>query len=209
MITSSFKITSSEFIISSATGKQPVEDSMRQVVFAGKSNVGKSSLINSLLNRKSLAKTGGTPGKTRLINFFLVNSHFYFVDLPGYGYASVSNTEKEKWRKMVKEYFSGSQDIALAFTILDIRRDPDDNDLKLIEMLDGLNIPQVILLNKKDKLSGNGLFVRMKFFDEFFRKYPSISDIIPYSTVNHFNREKVLELIDAATSGGQDDPDRL
>jgi GTP-binding protein len=196
-----FKIISSEFVVSSASGKDIVEDDMKQIVFTGKSNVGKSSLINSLLSRKKLAKTGNRPGKTRLINFFIINSSFYFVDLPGYGYAAVSRSEKQKWGKMIRTYFSESKSVRLAFSIIDIRHDPGEHDLKLIEMLDGLKIPQIILLNKRDKLSNNELFVRLRAFSESFSCFRTIIDILPYSAVTHHNREAVLKYIESITSG--------
>ena len=173
---------------------------MIQIVFTGKSNVGKSSLINSILNRKNLAKTGKLPGKTRLINFFLINSSFYFVDLPGYGYAEVSKVEKLKWEKMIKEYFVTCKRIRMAFSILDIRHDPTGKDMTLIDMFESLKIPQIIILSKKDKLSNNELFVRMNAFKNVFKKYSSVIDVIPYSSVTHFNREKVLEHIEKTIS---------
>jgi GTP-binding protein len=196
MKTELFRIISSEYITSSASGKDIVIDELKQIVFTGKSNVGKSSLINSLLNRKNLAKTGNTPGKTRLINFFLINSSFYFVDLPGYGYAAVSKTERAKWKKMIVEFFKKSKCVKLAFSILDIRHDPSENDLSLIRMFEDYNIPQIIILNKKDKLSNNELFVRMKTFNKLFDGFNTIIDMVPYSSINHFNREKILEYLD-------------
>lgn len=196
MKTELFRIISSEYITSSASGKDIVIDELKQIVFTGKSNVGKSSLINSLLNRKNLAKTGNTPGKTRLINFFLINSSFYFVDLPGYGYAAVSKTERVKWKKMIVEFFKKSKCVKLAFSILDIRHDPSENDLSLIRMFEDYNIPQIIILNKKDKLSNNELFVRMKTFNKLFDGFNTIIDMVPYSSINHFNREKILEYLD-------------
>jgi len=196
MKTELLRIISSEYITSSASGKDIVIDELKQIVFTGKSNVGKSSLINSLLNRKNLAKTGNTPGKTRLINFFLINSSFYFVDLPGYGYAAVSKTERAKWKKMIVEFFKKSKCVKLAFSILDIRHDPSENDLSLIRMFEDYNIPQIIILNKKDKLSNNELFVRMKTFNKLFDGFNTIIDMVPYSSINHFNREKILEYLD-------------
>ncbi|MBU4486423.1 MAG: ribosome biogenesis GTP-binding protein YihA/YsxC [Candidatus Delongbacteria bacterium] len=196
----SFKIISSEYITSSASGKNIEIEEFRQIVFTGKSNVGKSSLINSLLNRKNLAKTGNTPGKTRLINFFLVNSSFYFVDLPGYGYAAVSKTEKQKWKNMIEVFFRNTKSVKLAFSILDIRHPPTENDFSLIRMFESLKIPQIIILNKKDKLSNNELFVQMKLFKKIFSEFETIFDFVPYSSVNHFNREKVLDYLDKAVN---------
>jgi len=201
MINEEFRIISSEFIISSASGKNIVDDDFKQVVFTGKSNVGKSSLINSILSRKNLAKTGNTPGKTRLINFCLVNSSFYFVDLPGYGYAAVSKTEKAKWKKMISDFFKDSKNVKLAFSILDIRHTPTESDLVLINMFEKFNIPQIVVLNKKDKLSNNELFVQLKIFKNKFTDFSTIIDVIPYSSLNHFNKEKVISYLEKTVTG--------
>lgn len=190
-----YKIKTSEFVISSASGKNIEIDQLPEIIFTGKSNVGKSSLINSILNRKKLAKTGNTPGKTKLINFFLVNSSFYFVDLPGYGYAAVSKAEKEKWSKMINAYINASNSIKLAFSILDIRHKPTQNDITLIEMFNSMNIPQIIILNKKDKISNNTLFVQLRMFKEVLKDIGTVVEIVPYSAATGFNRDKVLNHI--------------
>lgn len=194
-----FKITSSEFVVSSASGKDTGLENFPHIVFTGKSNVGKSSVINSILGRKNLARIGNTPGKTRLINFFLVNSSFYFTDLPGYGYAAVSLPEKEKWAKMIKEYLFSEKNIKLAVSILDVRHDPGEHDLLLTELFESLNIPHIILLNKKDKISNNVFFNRMKAFRDILQARSSASAVIPYSAKYHFNRDKVLEHIKTAS----------
>lgn len=201
-----YKIKSSDFVISSASGKNIEIDQLPEIIFTGKSNVGKSSLINSILNRKRLAKTGNTPGKTKLINFFIVNSSFYFVDLPGYGYAAVSKTEREKWSKMIKAYLNASSSIKLAFSILDIRHKPTQNDITLIEMFHSMNIPQIIILNKKDKISNNKLFVQSRMFKEILSGLETVIEIIPYSAVTGFNRDRVLNHIQ--NFSGEDDADR-
>jgi len=189
------KIKSSEFIKSASEKSGFIIDEKEQLVFAGRSNAGKSSLINSLLNRKKLAKTSNTPGKTRLVNYFLINDSFYFVDLPGYGYASVPKTEREKWRKLTKDFFNDNNRLRLAFSIVDIRHNPSENDLMLIDTFDFFNIPQIVILSKKDKLSNNKVFVQQKMFKKLLADKQSIVEIIPYSSVKHFNREKVLEII--------------
>jgi GTP-binding protein len=199
-----FKIKTSEYITSSASGKDIEIEDFDQFVFTGKSNVGKSSLINSVLGRRNLAKTGNTPGKTRLVNFFLVNSSFYFVDLPGYGYASVSKSEKERWKKMIDIFLRNSKKVRMAFSIMDIRHTPTLNDLSLVEMFETMNLPQVIILNKRDKLSNNEIFVRLKDFKYVFSRYKTVIELVPYSSVTHFNREKLLDII-ACQLGGTDD----
>lgn len=147
------KILSAEFIVSAVGPAQFPKDRRPQVAFAGRSNVGKSSLINALLNRKHLVKTSATPGKTQLINFFLVNGAFYFVDLPGYGYARVPHAVTDAWAPMVEGYLNGSPTLAAAVVLLDSRRDPDERDQRLVEWLNTSAIPAIYALTKTDKLN--------------------------------------------------------
>lgn len=149
------QIRSATFVTSAAKPHQFLRRPIPHVVFAGRSNVGKSSLLNKLLNRKSLAKTSATPGKTRLVNYFLVNDRFFFVDVPGYGYARVSRTERAAWGKMMDAYFTDTPTIAMVFLLLDIRRDPNEDDRQMIEYLAHLELPFRLLLTKADKLSRN------------------------------------------------------
>ncbi len=147
------KIISAEFTISAAKPEQFPKDSKPHIAFAGRSNVGKSSIINSLLHRKSLVKTSATPGKTQLINFFLINGNFYFVDLPGYGYARVPQAVTDAWAPMIEGYFKESPQLAGVVVLLDSRREPDDRDMRLIEWLAQYDIPAVFALTKADKLN--------------------------------------------------------
>jgi len=149
------QILSASFAISAAHPRQFLQRPIPHFVFAGRSNVGKSSLLNKLLNRKNLAKTSNTPGKTRLINYFLINDRFYFVDIPGYGYAKVSKRERLQWGRLIETYFETTPYIAMVFQLLDIRRDPNDDDLQMIEWLQQLELPYHILITKADKLSKN------------------------------------------------------
>jgi len=189
-------IKHSEFITSAANRSGFIEDDLQQIVFAGKSNVGKSSLINSLLRRKKLAKTSSTPGKTQLINYFLVNQSFYFVDLPGYGFAKVPLKEKEKWKRMINDYLAKNEKLFAAVSIIDIRHDPGPNDLEMIKWFSFYGIKQILILNKADKLSNNKIAVQLKKIKKIFAK-ETITEFIPYSTVAHTNRQKVLNLIDS------------
>lgn len=147
------KITSAEFIKSAVRPDQYPKTGLPEVAFAGRSNVGKSSLINALLGRRKLAQTSATPGKTRLVNFFSVNGRFSFVDLPGYGFARVSRAEKESWGPMVETYLRESARLRLVVSILDVRHDPTDQDRDLIEWLRHYGRRHLIVLTKSDKLS--------------------------------------------------------
>ncbi len=147
------KITSAEFIKSAVKPDQYPKTGLPEVAFAGRSNVGKSSLINTLLGRRKLAQTSATPGKTRLVNFFSVNGRFCFVDLPGYGFARVSRAEQQSWGPMVETYLRDSAQLRLVVCILDVRHDPTAQDRDLIEWLRHYWRRQLIVLTKSDKLS--------------------------------------------------------
>ena len=147
------KILSAEFITSAAGPKQFPADRKPQVAFAGRSNVGKSSLINAILNRKGLVKTSATPGKTQLVNFFLINGQFYLVDLPGYGYAKAPRAVTDAWAPMIEGYLKGAPQLRTVVVLLDIRRVPDERDRRLIEWLRHYDIPALFVLTKADKVN--------------------------------------------------------
>ncbi|NPV03753.1 MAG: YihA family ribosome biogenesis GTP-binding protein [Syntrophaceae bacterium] len=147
------KITSAEFVKSAVKPDQYPAGGLPEIAFAGRSNVGKSSLINALLGRKKLAQTSATPGKTRLINFFSVNGLLSFVDLPGYGFARVSRSEQETWGPMIETYLRERADLRLVVCILDVRHDPTGQDRDLIEWLRHFGRRHLIVLTKSDKLS--------------------------------------------------------
>jgi GTP-binding protein len=146
------KILSAKFVTSAAWPKQFPSDSRPQIAFAGRSNVGKSSLINAFLNRKNLVKTSATPGKTQLINFFLINDDFYCVDLPGYGYAKAPRSVVDAWAPMIEGYIRDSPQIRVVVVLLDIRREPDARDERLVEWLAHYGVPACYVLTKADKL---------------------------------------------------------
>lgn len=133
------------------TSKLPKNDKI-EIAFAGKSNVGKSSLINGLLNRKALARTSGTPGKTQTINFYNINEEFYFVDLPGYGYAKVSAKEREQWGKMIEKYLNNSEKLVMVFLLVDIRHEPSANDKMMYDWIVQSGFSPVIIATKLDKI---------------------------------------------------------
>lgn len=151
------KIFSAKFVKSATAPEHYPEDSLPEIAFAGKSNVGKSSLINALVNRRGLAQTSSTPGRTRLINFFTVNDRISFVDLPGYGFARVPKAVKKQWGPMIESYLLNRKNLRLIIVILDVRREPSPEDLSLFEWLRFNDIPFVPVLTKIDKVSKNEL----------------------------------------------------
>ena len=146
-------IKTAEFVKSAVKPSHYPPADFPEVAFAGRSNVGKSSLINTLLNRKRLVKTSSTPGRTQLINFFLINQDFSFVDLPGYGYAKVPVSVKKKWGPMIETYLSTRETLKGVTLIMDIRRSPGDEEILLMDWLDYFRIPCIMILTKTDKLS--------------------------------------------------------
>lgn len=145
-----------------------------EVVLCGRSNVGKSSFINSLFNRKDLAKISSTPGKTRSINYYQIDNNFYIVDLPGYGYAKVSSSERKKWAKLIEDFFTNSQMINLVIHIIDARHKPTELDVKLNQLLKVLNLPYIFLLNKSDKLKQS----------EYKQSFRNLSEEFPEAKLN-------------------------
>jgi len=146
------KINSAEFLLSASTKRQFPPATLPEIAFAGRSNVGKSTLINSLLNRKKLVKTSATPGKTQLINFFKINDQFFFVDLPGYGYAKVPKSVQSKWQDLVEAYLSERETLRNVIVILDCRHSPTLQDRQLLDWLNYYERPLMIIASKIDKL---------------------------------------------------------
>lgn len=160
------KITSAEFVKSAVWPPQYPPGIMPEVAFVGRSNVGKSSLMNTLVGRKKLAKTSNTPGRTQLINFFTVNEKISFVDLPGYGFAKVAQSVKKDWGDMIESYLRERQNLAMVIFILDIRRDPNADDLSLRDWLESYRIPYISILTKADKLSNNQAIGRQRLIEK-------------------------------------------
>jgi len=163
------KITSAQFIKSAVWPPQYPPAIMPEIAFVGRSNVGKSSLMNTLVGRKNLAKTSNTPGRTQLINFFTVNETISFVDLPGYGFAKVPRSVKKDWGDMMEAYLRERQSLCLVIFILDIRRDPNADDLSLRDWLDHYRIPYLYILTKSDKLSNNQAIARKRAIEKMLR----------------------------------------
>ena len=149
------EIKSASFVVGVASPGQLPDSHLPEVAFAGRSNVGKSSLINSVLKRKNLARTSASPGKTREFNFYLVNSDFHLVDLPGMGYAKVSKSDRSRWARSIVGYLAGRENLRLLFHLVDSRHPLMESDDSLIELHRQIDVPVVIVLTKADKLSGN------------------------------------------------------
>ena len=181
-------------IVCGVTSRLP-DTGMPEVAFAGKSNVGKSSLINGLMNRKSLARTSGQPGKTQTINFYKVNREMYLVDLPGYGYARVSQSEKEKWGKMIERYLHTSRNLKAVFLLIDIRHAPSANDCQMYEWILHNGVRPIIIATKLDKLKRSQVQKNLKILREGLRLEKDVT-VIPFSAETKQGREEIWELID-------------
>jgi GTP-binding protein len=192
------KITSAEFITSAVHQRQYPPDTQPEVAFAGRSNVGKSSLINALVNRKNLVKTSARPGRTQTLNFFLINKHYRFVDLPGYGFAEVPLSVRAGWKGMVEEYLGSRRSLKLVVLILDIRRDPGPDDASLMRWLEAAGKPFLAVLTKADKLSKNGQQAQHRIIQE--RLLLKKEEMTLFSAVTHQGRLEVLHYITGALS---------
>ena len=177
------------------TSKLP-ENAYPEVAFAGKSNVGKSSLINALMNRKSLARTSAQPGKTQTINFYNINDAMYLVDLPGYGYAKVSEAEKEKWGKMIERYLQTSKQLKAVFLLIDIRHDPSANDRQMYEWMVYQGYAPIIIATKLDKIKRSQIQKQVKAIRVGLNVEPG-TIIIPFSAETKQGRDEIWELVDS------------
>lgn len=180
-------------IVCGPTSKLP-ENKLPEVAFAGKSNVGKSSLINALMNRKSYARTSAQPGKTQTINFYNINEAIYFVDLPGYGYAKASKTEVEKWGKMIEKYLRTSKQLKCVFLLVDIRHDPGNNDKIMYEWVTANGYTPVIIATKLDKIKRSQISKQVAAIRSTLGADEAV--IIPFSATSKQGREEIYEIID-------------
>lgn len=176
------------------TSKLPV-NSLPEIAFAGKSNVGKSSLINGLMNRKSLARTSSSPGKTQTINYYNINNEMYFVDLPGYGYATANEKVKATWGKMIEDYLHQSKQIRAVFLLIDIRHAPSENDRIMYDWIVSRGYHPIIIATKLDKIKRSQVEKQKKMICDTL----DVEDdtiVIPYSALNKQGREEIYELLD-------------
>lgn len=192
------QIKSAEFVMSNSEVAKCPKNRLPEYAFIGRSNVGKSSLINMLMQRKNLAKTSGRPGKTQLINHFIVNQNWYLVDLPGYGYARVSKSSKKTFQKFITNYFEKRQQLVLAFVLIDCRHEPQPIDLEFMQWLGENQIPFAMIFTKADKLKPNALERNIE--DYKAKMLETWEEIPPYfatSSSKGTGRDEVLQYIDA------------
>jgi len=179
------------------------ENQMPEVAFAGKSNVGKSSLINALMNRKSYARTSSQPGKTQTINFYNINDELYFVDLPGYGYATANEKVKAQWGKMIEKYLHTSKQLKLVFLLIDIRHAPGANDVHMYQWILDNGFTPIIIATKADKIKRSQLDKCLKIIRETLQVEKG-TRMIPFSSTSKQGREEVYALLDEMLGKGEE-----
>ncbi len=192
------KIISAEFINSIYDLRTLPKTVLSEFVFVGRSNVGKSSLINKICNKKNLAKIGSVPGKTRQLNYFLINEEFYLVDLPGYGYAKVPEQIRAGWRKLVEEYISERQNVNMVFVLIDARHEPTYLDELMVSWLEYYEIPYCIVLTKADKISKNKMDKQIYRSSKIVNNDDLCIDYIPFSIITGEGKTEILNLIQNA-----------
>ena len=195
------KIKEATFVISNTDYKQCPDEDRPEFAFIGRSNVGKSSLINMLVNNKNLAKTSGRPGKTQLINHFIINNHWFLVDLPGYGYAKASKVQREKWEKFIAEYLTKRKQLLNVFVLLDCRLEPQQIDLEFMNWCGQKQIPFCIVFTKIDKISSSVLGKNLaKYKKEMLKSWDEIPPVYTSSSESAFGKEKILNYIELINS---------
>ncbi len=191
------KIKSAEFVISNTDYKLCPKETHPEYAFIGRSNVGKSSLINALVNRKNLAKTSGKPGKTQLINHFKINESWFLVDLPGYGYASTSKTNREMFKEMINKYLLNRKNLICLFVLLDIRHNPQSIDLEFMEKMGQEKIPFVMVFTKSDKISQTQISKNIKLYKtEMLKQWEYLPDMFITSSENQNGISEILKFIE-------------
>ncbi|HTP80802.1 MAG TPA: ribosome biogenesis GTP-binding protein YihA/YsxC [Bacteroidota bacterium] len=193
------KITSAEFLQGVADLRQLPKNELREVLYIGRSNVGKSSLLNKMCNKRGLARSSATPGKTREINYYIINNSFYFVDLPGYGYAKVPEQMRAGWKKLIEDFLKRGGPISLAMQLIDSRQEPTPLDLMMMDWLEYYEVPYLLVLTKADKLPFSKLTKQIDAYKDQF--HPQLNDgccrgIVPFSIVNGDGRAALLKLIE-------------
>lgn len=191
------EIKSATFVVSNTNYKKCPTEGLPEYAFIGRSNVGKSSLINMLTRQKDLAKTSGRPGKTQLINHFLINNNWYLVDLPGYGYARISKTAREKWQKMISEYMLHREQLTTVFVLVDSRIPPQKIDLEFISFLGQNGVPLSIIFTKIDKEKQREIMANVTTFKKALaEEWEELPQMFLTSSVTGYGRDNVLDYID-------------
>ncbi|QLG38767.1 MULTISPECIES: ribosome biogenesis GTP-binding protein YihA/YsxC [unclassified Paenibacillus] len=196
------KVNQSEFIISAVRPEQYPEDGLPEIALAGRSNVGKSSLINRLINRKNLARTSSTPGKTQQLNYYKINQDLYFVDFPGYGYAKVSKEQRFAWGKMMEKYLLGREELKLVMQMVDMRHEPSKDDKMMNEWLRHHGLPLVVVATKMDKIPKTRRAKHIKVIKEALDLRPG-DLFVPFSSEEGLGKEELWEIITRFAGIGQ------
>lgn len=189
------KVNQAEFIISAVSPKQYPTTRLPEIALAGRSNVGKSSFINKMTNRKKLARTSSKPGKTQTLNYYKIEEKFYFVDVPGYGYAKVSKTERAKWGEMLETYFTQRETLKLAICVVDFRHPPTTDDVQMYKFLKYYNIPVLVLATKVDKIPRSKWNKHEKMVKEGFDFDPQ-DELLTFSSETGLGMDKVWKYIE-------------
>ena len=189
------KVKSADYVISAVSPEQWPTDGKSEIALSGRSNVGKSSLINHLLNRKNLARTSQKPGKTQKLNYFIINEAFYFVDVPGYGYAQVSQKERQAWGRMMEQYFSENEQLRVVVALVDFRHPPTKEDIQMVEFLKYHEIPIIIVATKCDKVPKTKRPRQVKLIKEKLGIAPTDPFVI-YSTQEHIGKDALWSEIE-------------
>ncbi|MBI5463674.1 MAG: YihA family ribosome biogenesis GTP-binding protein [Ignavibacteriales bacterium] len=193
------KVASADFLQGVVDLRQLPKNELWEVLFIGRSNVGKSSLINKMCAKRGLARSSSTPGKTREINYYIINNAFYFVDLPGYGYAKVPEQMRAGWRRLIEDFLKRGEPIALAMQLIDSRQEPTPLDLMMMDWLEYYEVPYLLVLTKADKLPHSKLLKQIETYKQQFNS--QLTDgcchgIVPFSIVNGEGRQGLLKIIE-------------
>lgn len=193
-----------EFLISAVRPEQYPDPIIPEIALAGRSNVGKSSFINNMVNRKKMARTSSKPGKTQQLNYYKIEDWFYFVDVPGYGYARVSKSEKNKWGAMLQTYFSTRENLKMALLLVDFRHEPSRDDIMMMDFFNEFNIPFFVIATKADKVKRSQW---PKHISQIYKglNLISVDQILPYSSETGVGREEAWEIIQDVLGGEYDD----
>jgi GTP-binding protein len=189
------KITTAEFVLGAVNLRQLPKDGLSEVAFLGRSNVGKSSFINKLCNRKSLARPSSEPGKTREMNYYLINREFYFVDLPGYGYARLPEQIRSSWGKLIEQYLKTREQLSLVLQLVDARHEPTELDMMMVGWLDYYEIPFLVALTKADKLPVSKMPRYVETAKTTFSRFAKCHGVLPFSSITGLGKNDVVRVV--------------